>query len=190
MWSFRKDEEREKQAAQSRSAGGTVVATVLTHKEAGPVETHKLDPRRELVAHIGKSVIVKGELSGSEDLYLDGEIEGTINLDHNSLTIGPNGRIHAHLNAREVIVQGRVEGNIHARERVELRASAVVTGDILTQRVVIEDGAYLKGAVDTQRETKPEMREAARATASAGGVPASAQSASPLFHAGLPETKK
>ncbi len=100
-------------------------------------------------AHIGKSVVIKGELSGSEDLYVDGTVEGTIELSSNSLIIGPNGNVRAKVNAKSVTVQGKMEGNIRALERVELRKSAVLSGDITTQRIAIEEGAYFKGKVDT-----------------------------------------
>ena len=103
-------------------------------------------------AHIGKSVVIKGELSGSEDLYVDGVVEGSIELQGNNLVIGPNGQVRANVNAKGVIVQGKLEGNIRASERSELRKSAHVTGDIFTQRVAVEDGAYFKGKVDIQRE--------------------------------------
>ncbi len=125
---------------------------------------------RSEVAHIGKSVVIKGELSGSEDLYLDGEVEGTIELDKNSLTIGPNGRIRAHVHAREVIVHGKVDGNIRGNDRVELKRSAVLVGDIVTQRVSIEDGAYFKGAIDVQREQKGESKSNTYAAAVPSGV--------------------
>jgi cytoskeletal protein CcmA (bactofilin family) len=121
------------------------------------------------VAHIGKSVVIKGELSGSEDLYLDGEVEGTIELQRNSLSIGPNGRVRAHINAREVIVHGKVDGNIRGTDRVELKRTAVLVGDIQTQRITIEDGAYFKGTIDIQREAKKES-----ASYSAAAVPAGA----------------
>jgi cytoskeletal protein CcmA (bactofilin family) len=102
-------------------------------------------------AQIGKSVVVKGELSGSEDLYLDGQVEGSISLKGNSLTVGPNGQVKGSVEAKGVVVQGKLEGNILASERVELRKSAIVTGDISTQRILIEEGASLKGKVDTHR---------------------------------------
>jgi cytoskeletal protein CcmA (bactofilin family) len=106
-------------------------------------------------AQIGKSVVVKGELSGSEDLYVDGQVEGSIALKGNNLTVGPNGQVKASIDAKGVIVQGKLEGNIQAADRVELHKSAVVNGDISTQRIVIEEGAFLKGKVDIQRaETK------------------------------------
>jgi len=103
------------------------------------------------LAQIGKSVFIKGELSGSEDLYLDGQVEGSIALKGNSLTVGPNGQVKASVEAKGVVVQGKLEGNIQASDRVELRKSAVVTGDISTQRISIEEGAYLKGKVDIHR---------------------------------------
>ncbi|HXM22580.1 MAG TPA: polymer-forming cytoskeletal protein [Terriglobales bacterium] len=109
-------------------------------------------PKTGEFAHIGKSVVIKGELSGSEDLYVDGTVEGTIQLQGNNLVIGPNGHVHADVNAKGVVVQGKLEGNIRASERVELQKSAVIVGDIVTQRVAIEDGAYFKGKVDIQKE--------------------------------------
>ena len=104
------------------------------------------------VAHIGKSVLIKGELSGSEDLYLDGEVEGSIELGGHSLTVGPNGRIRAHINSRDVVVHGRVEGNIRGSGHVELKKTAVVMGDVATPRIIVEDGACLKGSIDVQRD--------------------------------------
>jgi len=111
-----------------------------------------VEPRRTgEVATIGKSVIVKGELSGSEDLYVDGEVEGSISLKGQSLTVGPNGRVRANIEARNVIVHGRVDGNINAADRVDLRKSASLTGDMTTARVAIEDGAYFKGSIDIMK---------------------------------------
>jgi len=110
---------------------------------------------RAETAHIGKSVLVKGELSGSEDLYVDGEVEGTIELPGHNLTIGPNGRVHATIQAREIVIHGKVSGNIRGIEKVELRRSANVVGDIATQRIAIEEGAYFKGGVDLQKQAPP-----------------------------------
>jgi len=109
-------------------------------------------PKTSEFAHIGKSVIIKGELTGSEDLFIDGQVEGTIELRSHNLTIGPNGQVKAHVNAKGVIVQGKLEGNINASQRAELRKSAIAVGDIITQRVSIEEGAYFKGKVDIQRD--------------------------------------
>src|SRR5438034_22925 len=105
---------------------------------------------------IGKSVVIKGELSCGEDLYIDGQVEGTINPEGNRLTIGPNGRVKANINACAVIVQGKLEGNIQASDRVDLKQSAVVMGDIATQRISIDEGAYFKGSVNIQKEAPKE----------------------------------
>src|ERR1700682_574164 len=104
------------------------------------------------LAQIGKSVIIKGELSGSEDLYVDGQVEGSIELAGNRLIIGPHGQVRANVNAKGVIVQGKLDGNIRASERTELTKSAIAVGDIITQRVAIEEGAYFKGKVDIQKD--------------------------------------
>jgi len=125
---------------------------------------------RSEVAHIGKAVLIKGELSGSEDLYLDGEVEGTIELDHNCLTVGPNARIRAHVHAREVVIHGKVDGNIQGTDRVELRRTAVLVGDIFTQRISIEDGAYFKGAIDIKRDGKEQKSGSSYAAAVPSGV--------------------
>ena len=136
-------------------------------------------PKSGEFAHIGKSVAVKGELSGSEDLYVDGTVEGTIQLQGNSLLIGPNGHVHAEVHAKGVIVEGKLEGNIRASERAELRKSAVIVGDIATQRIAIEDGAYFKGKVDIQKEAaKPNSAEVKSASAPAAGSAAASGAAS------------
>lgn len=109
-------------------------------------------PKTGEFAHIGKSVVIKGELSGSEDLYVDGNVEGKIELRSHSLTIGPNGNVKADISAKTVVIQGKLDGNVSASERVDLRKSAVMTGDVTTQRIAIEEGALLKGKVDVQRE--------------------------------------
>ena len=134
---------------------------------ARPAEPPRAEaPRSVDVATIGKSVIVRGELSGSEDLYVDGEVEGSISLRGQSLTIGPNGRGRANLEARNVIVHGRVDGNVNASDRVDLRKSASLTGDVSTARVAIEDGAYFKGTIDIQKTepARPEPKPGAPAT--------------------------
>jgi cytoskeletal protein CcmA (bactofilin family) len=113
---------------------------------------------RSEVASIGKSVLIRGELSGSEDLYLDGEVEGNVTLLQHSLIIGPHGRVRANIHAKDVVIHGRVDGNVRGEEKVELRRTAVLTGDISTQRIVIEDGAFFKGAIDIQKENKTETK--------------------------------
>ena len=118
------------------------------------METPKApDAARGEMIVIGQSVVIKGELSCSEDLYIDGQVEGTIDPKGNRLTIGPNGRVKANVTARVVVVQGKLEGNIQASDRVDLRQSAVVMGDIATHRISIDEGAYFKGILNIQRET-------------------------------------
>ena len=109
-------------------------------------------PRTGEFAHIGKSVVIKGELSGSEDLYVDGNVDGKIELQNHSLTVGPNGKVKADVSAKTVVIQGKLDGSINASERVELKNSAVVNGDVATQRIAIEEGAFLRGKVDVQKE--------------------------------------
>jgi len=109
-------------------------------------------PQTGEFAHLGKSVVIKGELSGSKDLYVDGNVEGNIELRNHSLTVGPNGNVKANVSAKAVVIQGRLDGSVNASDRVELRKSAVVTGDLTTQRIAIEEGAFLKGKVDIQKE--------------------------------------
>jgi cytoskeletal protein CcmA (bactofilin family) len=99
-------------------------------------------------ARIGKSVVIRGEVKGSEDLFVDGRIEGTISLSESRLTIGPNAILAADLTARDVLVLGQVQGNIVASGRVELRAGCQVTGDVRALRLAIEDNAVFRGKVD------------------------------------------
>ena len=152
-------------------------------------------PRSGEFAHIGKSVIIKGQLSGSEDLYVDGVVEGTIELQGNNLVIGPNGNVRASINAKGVVVQGKLEGDIRASERAELRKSAVAVGDIFTQRIAIEDGAYFKGKLDVQREAtksvnKTESYAEPKSTAAAPSASKAAASSSPVgASASTPVTK-
>ena len=108
-------------------------------------------------ATIGKSLVVKGEVTGSESLYIDGRVEGAINLPGNRVTVGRNGQVQANVNAREVVVLGKVKGNINASDRVDIRNEGSLTGDVVCQRISIEDGAYFKGGIDIR---KPGAKEA------------------------------
>jgi len=102
--------------------------------------------------NIGKSVVIKGELKGSEDLTIDGSVEGRVDLSNHALTIGPHGRLKAELFAKIVIVLGEIVGNITASEKVDIRDSGSVVGDIVAPRVAIADGAHLRGSVDMQQK--------------------------------------
>jgi len=102
-------------------------------------------------ATIGKSLVVKGEVSGSESLYIDGKVEGTINLPGNRVTVGRNGQVAANILAREVVVLGKVRGNVTASDRVDIRSEGSLTGDVAAARISIEDGAYFKGGIDIRK---------------------------------------
>jgi cytoskeletal protein CcmA (bactofilin family) len=123
-------------------------------------------------AHIGKSLSIKGELSGSEDIYIDGQVEGSVELGDGSLTVGASGRVHANIVARNVTIGGTLDGNIQAAERTELRRTAVVNGDVQTRRIAIEEGAYFKGRLEILADTKaqPGSAPAGRAAYSAGSA--------------------
>jgi cytoskeletal protein CcmA (bactofilin family) len=102
-------------------------------------------------ATIGKGLFIKGEITGSESLYIDGKIEGTINLPGNRLTVGRNGQVNAAINAREIVVLGKVKGNVAATDRVDIRAEGSLTGDVAAARISIEDGAFFKGGIDIRK---------------------------------------
>jgi cytoskeletal protein CcmA (bactofilin family) len=139
-------------------------------------EKKKLMKPAEGSTVIGKSVVIRGELSGSEDLYIDGDVEGTVTLPESRLTIGPNARVRADISAREVVIFGHLTGNVQATGRVDLRQSAFVSGDILAGRLSIEESAVLTGRVELKV-----IPEASKASASAAAVPAPAEETTPLF---------
>ena len=124
------------------------------------------------IVNIGKSVVIKGELNGSEDLTIEGHVEGTIQLKEHVLTIGPNGRIKAQVFAKSVIVLGEVTGNVTASDKVDIRDNGSVDGDIVSPRVAIAEGAHFRGSVDMQR--KPGAAPQAQAA-----KPAAPQAAAP-----------
>jgi cytoskeletal protein CcmA (bactofilin family) len=120
--------------------------------------------------NIGKSVVIKGELTGSEDLTIEGNVEGTIQLREHVLTIGANGRIKAQVFAKAVIVLGEVTGNVTASEKVDIRDNGSVDGDIVSPRVAIAEGAHFRGSVDMQRKGATAVKPAAPAAAPAPAV--------------------
>src|SRR6187200_1061963 len=123
------------------------------------------------VVNIGKSVVIKGELNGSEDLTIEGQVEGKIELKEHALTIGPNGKIKAQVFAKAVIVLGEVNGNVTASEKVDIRDGGSVDGDIVSPRVAIAEGAHFRGSVDMQRKG-PQAAQPGAAKPAAASVPA------------------
>ena len=124
--------------------------------------------------NIGKSVVIKGELSGSEDLTIEGQVEGKIELKESVLTIGPNGKIKAQVFAKSLIVLGEVTGNVTASDKVEIRDGGSVDGDIISPRVAIAEGAHFRGSVDMQRKAPPasqSSKSAQHAAPAAAPVP-------------------
>lgn len=136
-------------------------ATMSTNQTTFSEPTPAAAPRNAVLnnqeqATIGKSLVIKGEVTGSESLYIDGRVEGAINLPGNRVTVGRNGQVQANINAREVVVLGKVKGNLTASDRVDIRNEGSLTGDVVCQRISIEDGAYFKGGIDIRKPTAKE----------------------------------
>jgi cytoskeletal protein CcmA (bactofilin family) len=119
-------------------------------------------------ASISKGLFIKGEITGSESLFIDGKVEGSINLNGNRVTVGRNGQVAASITAREVVVLGKVRGNVTATDRVDIRAEGALTGDVAAARISIEDGAFFKGGIDIRKpDQKPAAAPAATPTPAA-----------------------
>jgi cytoskeletal protein CcmA (bactofilin family) len=130
-------------------------STPAVQSHGSPAPTPQPETRHQTgrdVVNIGKSVVIKGELNGSEDLTIEGQVEGKIELKDHVLTIGPNGKIKAQVFAKALIVLGEVNGNVNATEKVEIRDGGSVDGDIVSPRVAIAEGAHFRGSVDMQRK--------------------------------------
>jgi cytoskeletal protein CcmA (bactofilin family) len=178
MWNKKRDEEplRPSYTPPAPPANpGSVHNPVETRKETSTVSS--MPPARFEAetrggaATIGKAVKVVGQIFSREDLYVDGEVEGTVEALEHKLTIGPNGTVKATVKAREVVALGNIQGNVEAADKIEIRKDAKLTGDIRTARIIIEDGAYFKGSIDI---VKPEPAKAAKASGPAAqAAPAS-----------------
>ena len=144
-------------------------------------ETKTLMKPAEGSTVIGKSVVIRGELSGNEDLYIDGDVEGTVILPESLLTIGPNARVKANINVRDVIIFGHLTGNVQATGRVDLRQSAIVSGDILAGRLSIEESAVLTGRVELKVAAAAAAKPAAHPPAASAAAPAPAEASATLF---------
>src|ERR1700756_2016981 len=157
MWNRRKEEEHhhtpKPASAPPKSSElakeGIPMSTMPQRTSEPHVESHRGQ------AVLGKSVIVKGQIFSREDLTIDGEVEGTVELQEHRLTVGPNGKVTASVKAREIVVLGTIHGNVETTDKIDIRKDAKLVGDIKTARVVIEDGAYFKGNIDIVRAEVP-----------------------------------
>ena len=129
-------------------------------------------------ACISQGIRIKGEVTGSEDLFVDGQVEGKLSLTNGSLTIGPNGNVKADVTAREVIVRGKVEGKVSGRDKVQLWSTGQVNGEVQTDRLAIEDGAMLRGKVEAGKHSAKTGE--AQAAAAAGASPSGGKSSGPI----------
>jgi len=181
MW--KRDEAVKPTGGQATPAGPAVQS-----QSSGASSASQSEPRQQSgrdVVNIGKSVVIKGELNGSEDLTVEGQVEGKIELKDHVLTIGPNGKIKAQVFAKALIVLGEVHGNVTATDKVEIRDGGSVDGDIVSPRVAIADGAHFRGSVDMQRrpgaaQAKEQSRPAAQTASQTPTPTPSAQAAQPV----------
>src|SRR3954454_7270027 len=162
------------------ATGQSGASTSVTPSSGEPVRTVN-EPQRGLektTVNIGKSVVIKGELSGSEDLTIEGQVEGKIELRQNILTIGPNARIKAQVFAKGVVILGEITGNVTATEKVDIRDNGSVDGDIAAPRVAIAEGAHFRGSIDMQRTggAKGDTKSASTPTASTASTSTSSAS--------------
>ncbi|MDQ3488203.1 MAG: polymer-forming cytoskeletal protein [Acidobacteriota bacterium] len=186
MW--KRDEPAKLGGAAAPGATPSQPATTPAHEPAAQARPAAVDTSRGLertTVNIGKSVVIKGELNGSEDLTIEGQVEGKIELRQNVLTIGANGRIKAQVFAKAVIILGEVTGNVTATEKVDIRDNGSVDGDIASPRVAIAEGAHFRGAIDMQRAgSKPGDKDKEKdkgdgKPAAAAAAPAGAGNAAP-----------
>jgi cytoskeletal protein CcmA (bactofilin family) len=186
MW---KNEERKPQGIPERPGTpnpqvnqpgfGTAPINPASASQAAPLPPRPTQTTPRGNASISQGIRIKGEVTGSEDLYMDGVIDGKLNLTNGSLTIGPNGTVKADVNAREVIVHGRIDGKVTGRDKVQLMSTCHLTGEVQTERLAIEEGALLRGKVEAGKlAPKTEARSAGAAgnTKSAEALPATSGS--------------
>jgi cytoskeletal protein CcmA (bactofilin family) len=174
MWNRRKDEEfAPKPASAMPTSSALAKEGIPMSTLPGRTNEPHFDNPRGGSAVLGKSVIVKGQIFSREDLTIDGEVEGTVELQEHRLTVGPNGKVLASIKAKEVVVLGTIHGNVETTDKIDIRKDAKLVGDIKTARVVIEDGAYFKGNIDIVRAEvpKPQVAPKPQPVASATATP-------------------
>jgi cytoskeletal protein CcmA (bactofilin family) len=185
MWNRKKEEEQPRvqqplapapkvQPQQTQQLPKEGSSTPMSSMPARPYEP-AISSSQGGSATIGKAVMVKGQIFSREDLVIDGEVEGTVELQEHRLTVGPNGKVQAGIKAREIIVLGSVHGNVDAADKIDIRKDAKLVGDIKAARIVIEDGAYFKGSIDIVKpepgkQAAPKPTITVQQTASAGAA--------------------
>jgi len=150
-----------------RPAAPAPAPTFSAASEPAPAAPRPVATTNADQATIGKSLVIKGEVTGSESLYIDGRVEGSINLSGNRVTVGRNGVVSANINAREIVVLGKVRGNLTASDRVDIRSDGSLTGDVVAARISIEDGAFFKGGIDIRKAGQKPNGEEVKASAEA-----------------------
>ena len=163
MWGNKKPEPPAKPAVpaqQEPSKPGVPPPPAISETRVHPEEVAPMNPNETFrppapqsgtPARLGQSLHVKGEITGNEDLHVDGSVEGLISLEDRKLTVGPSSKVTADVVAREIVVYGTVKGNLRARDRIEIKKDGSVVGDLTTARIMIEDGAYFKGSIEIER---------------------------------------
>src|SRR5262245_15693628 len=180
MWNNkRREDEYTPRVAATPVSPGPIPEPIKEGLPLSAAPVRPVDHESAKSASIGKSVTIKGQIFSREDLVVDGEIEGAIELNDHRLTVGPNGRVRAGIKAREIVVLGSIDGNVEALDKIDIRKDAKLVGDIKTARIIIEDGAYFKGSIDIVRSEQPKPAQprpqaAAAATAAYAPVPTNA----------------
>ena len=194
MWNKRREEEPPR-PFNPPSPAPVAPKPVEAKKEVTPVSSTPIgrfeQENRVSTATVGKAVKIVGQIYSKEDLYVDGEIEGTVEALEHKLTIGPHGILHAGIKAREVVALGNITGNVEASERIEIHKEAKLVGDIRTSRIIIEDGAYFKGSIDIVKPepAKPPAKPAPPPPPPHAPAPAAAASPAALPF-GAPDVKR
>ncbi len=162
MWNNNKSDAPNQPQSQAPSAAPQTPETRAAAVPAPPgvSAVRPSAPMARDLATLGASITIKGQIIGDEDLQIDGKIEGPVTLHGHRLTVGRSARLQSEVNAREVVVYGHASGNLHAKERVEIKKDGEVTGDITTARISIEDGAYFKGRIEIERKKHEGKSEA------------------------------
>jgi len=173
MWDKRKPEEQTARPPSGPSNVAEAAKPAAAHPAPPPAAAVLPEAPRN-IAVIGPGMMIKGEVQSLEDLYIDGEVDGALELREHCLTVGPNGKTHSTIRAREVVVLGSVQGNVEARDKIAIRKNGKLVGDIKTAGIIIDDGAYFKGSIDIVRTDKPvaqnQKKEQAKEQAMSAGA--------------------